>query len=62
MQSRLKSKVLWITIASLVLSVLIRADVITVSDSQFISNLIASVLDILAGLGIFNNPTDAQSF
>lgn len=62
MQNRFKSKVLWLSIASLIVSSLITLNVVSVAESEQFNVIIANVLDVLALLGILNNPTDKTNW
>jgi len=62
MQSRFKSKVLWITVGSLVLSMLITLGMIDTAQSDQFNTVLTNVLNILGIVGILNNPTDSQGF
>ena len=61
-QSRWKSKVLWLGIVSIVLSVLLRFGNITLADSEFITQMVNTLLDILGIVGVVNNPTDGTNW
>lgn len=60
MQNRFKSKVLWISIATQVLAILVALDIIDVSTSDTIKGLIISVCELFVTFGILNNPTNPQ--
>lgn len=60
MQNRFKSKVLWISIATQVLAILMALDIIDVSTSDTIKGLIISVCELFVTFGILNNPTNPQ--
>ena len=62
MQDRLKSKVLWVAVAALIISSLITMNLISVAESEQVNIIVANVLDILALLGIFNNPTSKENW
>lgn len=62
MQDRLKSKVLWVSVAALIISSLITMNLISVAESEQINIIVANVLNILALLGIFNNPTSKENW
>lgn len=61
-QNRFKSRVLWVAIVSQVLSILLLTGVISISDSEIINSVTASVLEILTLLGILNSPTSKDTF
>jgi len=61
-QSRWKSKVLWLGIVSIVLSVLLRFGNITLADSEFITQMVNTLLDILGIVGVVNNPIDGTNW
>lgn len=57
MQNRFKSKVLWVSIATQLLSMLIALDVIDISYSDTIENVVISICELFVAFGILNNPT-----
>ena len=57
MQSKLKSKVLWVTLATAIVTFLINAGIINI-DSQMAIDGINVIATILVSLGIINNPSD----
>ena len=61
-QNRWKSKVLWLGIVSIVLSVLLRFGNITLADSEFITQMVNTLLDILGIVGVVNNPIDGTNW
>ena len=61
MQNRLKSKVLWVSIATQVLSVLIALGVIDTGCSENIKTIVVSVCELFVSFGIFNNPTSKNT-
>lgn len=61
-QNRFKSKVTWITIASLVLSMLVTTGVLQPAQSGVINGIIVAVLDALVVFGILNNPENKTGF
>ena len=56
-QNRFKSPVLWSSLASQVLAMLIVLGVIDTGMSEAIKALVVALLDILGLVGIVNNPT-----
>lgn len=61
MQNRLKSKVVWISIATQILAIMISLNIIDISTSDIIKNLIVAVCELFVTFGILNNPTDANN-
>ena len=59
-QNRFKSKILWIGIATQILSLLIALDVIDVGVSEAIEKVILSLCEIFVAFGILNNPTNSE--
>lgn len=64
MQNRLKSKVVWVSIASLVLMILknynLLEEINLTADSY--NEIIDSIISVLVLFGILNNPTKNNSF
>lgn len=56
MQNRLKSKVLWSGIASLIVSFLIQIGVIDTGMGDTINQAVSGILNLLAAFAVFNNP------
>lgn len=57
MQNRLKSKVLWASIATQAVSLLLALDVIDIGVSDALNNLIITICELFVTFGILNNPT-----
>ena len=57
MQNRFKSKVLWISIGTQILSILIALGVIDTGCSELIETILISVCELFVAFGILNNPT-----
>ena len=57
-QNRFKSKVLWVSLATQLLAILIALDVIDIAVSDMIKNVVVSVCELFVAFGILNNPTD----
>lgn len=60
-QNRFKSPVLWTSLTSQVLAMLIVLGVIDTGMSDAIKALVVALLDILALFGIVNNPTSKNT-
>ena len=60
MQNRFKSKVLWISVATQIITILISLDLIDLNTSQMLETIIVSLCEICVTLGILNNPTDSK--
>ena len=61
-QSRWRSPVLWTTVASLVLGLLMQIGVIGDAENKHIMEIVGTVLELFAVFGILNNPTDKTHF
>lgn len=61
-QNRFKSPVVWSTLASQILAMLIVLGVIDTGMSDAIKALVVALLDILGMVGILNNPTSKNTF
>ncbi len=57
-QSRWKSPVLWTSIVSQVIALLLFTGKITIADSQFYTVAFGMVLQLLITLGIINSPSN----
>lgn len=57
MQNRLKSKVLWVSIATQIVALLLALDIIDIGASELLNNLIITVCELFVTFGILNNPT-----
>ena len=58
-QNRLKSKVLWASVAAQVISILTLIGVIDVGAGETVNQVIGGLLQLLVLFGVLNNPTDA---
>lgn len=56
-QNRLKSKVLWVSIATQIVALLLTLDIIDIGVSDLLNNLIITVCELFVTFGILNNPT-----
>ena len=61
MQNRFKSKVLWTSIATQIIAILIALDIIDIATSDIIKTIIVSVCELFVTFGILNNPTDSHN-
>lgn len=61
-QSRWRSPVLWSTVASLVVGLLMQIGVIGDAENKHIMEIVGTVLELFAVFGILNNPTDKDNF
>ena len=61
-QNRLKSKVVWATLAAQILSILVLLEVLTPTQSEVINQVVGAVLQLLVVYGVLNNPTSATTF
>ena len=61
-QNRIKSKVVWATLAAQILSILVLLEVVTPTQSEVINQVVGAVLQLLVVYGVLNNPTSATTF
>lgn len=59
-QSRFRSPVVWGSIASLVVSLLLQLGII--GDGTQITQVAATLIELFTVFGILNNPTDKENF
>ena len=62
MQNRFKSVVVWASIVSLVLSILVQCGVLLPDQADGLKGAITGILDALVIFGILNNPRDPVEF
>lgn len=60
MQNRFKSKVLWVSVGTQILSILIALGVINVGSSELLETILISVCELFVTFGILNNPTNKE--
>ena len=61
-QNRLKSPVVWTSIAAQVLSLLVLLGIVDTGLSNAINSVVAAALQLLVVLGVLNNPKDGENF
>ena len=61
MQNRFKSKVLWVSIGTQILSVLIALGVIDTGRSELIETILVSFCEVFVAFVILNNPTSKNT-
>ena len=61
-QSRWRSPVLWSTIATLIVGLLMQLGVIGDEQNKHIMMITGTVLELLSVIGILNNPKDKKNF
>lgn len=61
-QNRLYSPVVWGTIVSQLLAIMIALDIVDVAQSEVINNVVVAVLQLLVTFGILNNPVTPDRF
>ena len=61
-QNRIKSKVVWGTLAAQILSILVLLEVVTPTQSEVINQVVGAVLQLLVVYGVLNNPTSSTTF
>ena len=62
MQNRFKSVVVWASIVSLALSILVQCGVLLPDQADGLKGAITGILDALVIFGILNNPRDPVEF
>lgn len=62
MQNRFKSVVVWASIVSLVLSILVQCGVLLPDQADGLKGAICGILDALVIFGVLNNPRDPVEF
>lgn len=62
MQSRLRSKVVWLSVLAQVIVILQLTHVLPQTDIDVINGVVIAVLEALSIFGILNNPTNATGF
>lgn len=61
-QNRFKSVVVWASIVSLILSILVQCGVLLPDQAEGIKGAITGILDALVIFGLLNNPCDPVNF
>ena len=61
-RNRLKSPIVWMSIASQILSVMVLLGVIGQDWSNAITGIVSALLEALTVFGVLNNPTEANKF
>jgi uncharacterized membrane protein len=61
-QNRFKSVVVWASIVSLILSILVQCGVLLPDQAEGLKGAITGILDALVIFGILNNPRDPVEF
>lgn len=61
-QNRFKSVVVWASLASLVLSILVQCGVLLPDQADGLKGAISGILDALVVFGLLNNPCDPIAF
>ena len=62
MQSRLRSKIVWLSVLAQVIVILQLTHVLPQTDIDVINGVVIAVLEALSLFGILNNPTNAAGF
>ena len=62
MQSRFKSKVVWLAVLAQVVVILQLTGLLQVSDIEIVNGVATAVIQILVLFGVLNNPTDKDNF
>ena len=61
-QNRFKSVVVWASIVSLVLSILVQCGVLLPDQADGLKGALMGILDAMVVFGLLNNPTDPVNF
>lgn len=61
MQNRFKSKVLWVSIGTQVLAILLSLGLIDTGCSETFETILVSLCELFVAFGILNNPTSKNS-
>lgn len=61
MQNRFKSKILWVSIGTQILSIMITLGFIDTGCSELIEKILISVCELFVAFGILNNPTSKNT-
>ena len=61
-QNRFRSPVLWSTVVSLVLGLLMQLGIIGDAENKQVMMIVGTVLELFSIFGILNNPTDKKNF
>jgi uncharacterized membrane protein len=61
MQNRFKSKILWVSIGTQILSILIALGLIDTGCSELMETILISVCELFVAFGILNNPTSKNT-
>ena len=62
MRNRLKSWVVWSSLAAQALSLLVAAGAVSVAQSEAVNAAVAGVLQAFVSFGVLNNPTEKDKF
>ena len=62
MQNRFKSKVLWVSLVSAIIAFSVNSGIIDTGMSQMLLDTMNTLVTILVGIGILNNPSDGERF
>ena len=61
-QNRFRSPVVWTTIVTLVVGLLMQLGIIGDAENQQIMMVVGTILELLTVIGILNNPTNKTGF
>ena len=61
MQNRFKSKILWVSIGTQILSILIALGLIDTGCSELMETILISICELFVAFGILNNPTSKNT-
>lgn len=60
-QNRLKSKVMWVSIITQIISLLLALNIIDMGTSDLLNTLTITLCELFVTFGILNNPTSGNS-
>ena len=61
-QNRFRSPVVWISLATLIVGLLMQVGLIGDSENKQIMQIVGTIIEMLTVVGILNNPTDKKNF
>lgn len=61
-QNRFRSPVVWVSLATLIVGLLMQVGIIGDSENKQIMQIVGTIIEMLTVVGILNNPTDKKNF
>ena len=62
MQKRLQSKVVWLSLAGVIVNFAMQLGYITLNQGEAVTVAAQAILALLVAFGVLNNPTDKKNF